>query len=499
MSRAIADDAAADRREPRGGVASPRRGLVMPAALASLLLPTEERPMSRSTHVSALLRAGSAALLVAAVGAPAARAQVPAAQAGPSPDLIEQRSGPPPPQFAAPGDALLDPSKIIVKSALGVDLTHNSAALPLHKGTFRGRTVWFVITEASDFGLAHDLNVNYSPKLANMGIGCPKCVQDVTLTASPTNKFGDGIVHFQGAPNFAPRRVLRSGKVAGGKSAFPPAKAVPGAVGSARYSPFIRIKGSSVVYNAPIIASGKAADVMHHSDTADRVLRIHKPTPQRRLQSGEFRPGWVELLLVRGREAGQEIFYLSTEASDPGAATIERATYVPALQRSPFLGGDDFLGAARERIFVFANGQTGRDNPEAQGLNHVIQDGFGYQEANLANTFLLDALANHSGDALNVLGDFPSLADPRHANAYSPLWDAQVGEWTPKAIREGLNTRQDDENEILNLARQRPDLLTGPMGARYGSVGFVINCPTIAFTAEEPTIDQVAPVDGAQG
>ena len=26
----------------------------------------------------------------------------------------------------------------------------------------------------------------------------------------------------------------------------------------------------------------------------------------------------------------------------------------------------------------------------------------------------------------DVLGDFPSLADPRHANAYSPLWDAQV-------------------------------------------------------------------------
>lgn len=45
-----------------------------------------------------------------------------------------------------------------MQSALGVDLTHNSAALPLHKGTFHGRTVWFVITEASDFGLAHGLS-----------------------------------------------------------------------------------------------------------------------------------------------------------------------------------------------------------------------------------------------------------------------------------------------------------------------------------------------------
>jgi len=98
-----------------------------------------------------------------------------------------------------------------------------------------------------------------------------------------------------------------------------------------------------------------------------------------------------------------------------------------------------------------------------------------------------------------VLGDFPSLADPRHANAYSPLWDAQVGQWSPKAIREGLDKRQDDENEIVNLARERPDLLTGPMGARYGAGGFVINCPTVAFTEEEPVIDEVAPVAGSQG
>ncbi len=426
-----------------------------------------------------------------------AGAQEPASAGSPDQQLVEQRSGPPAPSFAAPGDALLDKGKIILQSALGVDLTHNSVALPLHKGTSHGKTVWFVITEASDFGLAHDLNVNFSPKLANMSIGCPRCVQDVTLTSSPKNKFGEAVVHFEGAPNFSPRRVLHSGKNAGHATAFPPALAKPGSVGGARYSPFIRIKGSSVVYNAPIIAVGNSHfDVTHHTNTADRVLKIRTPGPP---SPGAFHPGYAEMLLVRGREAGQEIFYLSTEASDPAAATIERATFVPALQKAPFLGGDDFLGAARERIFIFANGQTGRDNPEAQGLNHVIQDGFGFEEANLANKMLLDALANHNGDSLNVLGDFPSLADPRHANAYSPLWDAQVGQWSAKAIREGLDTRQDDENEILNLAKQRPDLLTGPMGARYGSAGFVINCPTIAFTAEEPTIDQVAPVAGAQG
>ena len=60
-----------------------------------------------------------------------------------------------------------------------------------------------------------------------------------------------------------------------------------------------------------------------------------------------------------------------------------------------------------------------------------------------------------------MFGDFPTLTDPRHADAYSPLWDAQLGLWTAKAIKEGLDKRQIDENTVLNLAANRPDLLTG--------------------------------------
>jgi len=40
-------------------------------------------------------------------------------------------------------------------------------------------------------------------------------------------------------------------------------------------------------------------------------------------------------------------------------------------------------------------------------------------------------------DLLNVFGDFPTLSDPRHADAYSPLWDAQLGLWTPNAVAAG--------------------------------------------------------------
>ncbi len=458
--------------------------------------------MSRIKQLKVLLggTAGALSLAISLAACGSSGGSASAAPAGggtPSQATIDERSGPPV-AFAPKGDKLLEKNKVVLKSALGVDLTHSSATFPLHKGEFHGKTVWFVLTESSDFGLAHDLNVNFSPKLANMGIGCPRCVQDVTLSSAPKNAFGEGVVHFQGVPDFAPTRKLTPGPAAA-KTAFPPANAQPGSVAGSRYSPFIRIKGSNVVYNAPIVATGNGGfDVRHHTNTADRVLGIKLPTPAAKTPSGQARPGSVELLLVHGREAGQEIFYLSTEASDPVAATIERATFVPALSRSPFLGGDDFLGSARERIFIFTNGQTGSGNHEAQGLSHVIKDGFNSEDASLANKPLINALANKGGDSLNVLGDFPSLADPRHANAYSPLWDAQIGEWTKKAVAAKLNKRQDDENAILNLAARRPDLLTGPAGAPYGSGGFVINCPTIAFTKNEPVVDQATPVTGGQ-
>ena len=117
--------------------------------------------------------------------------------------------------------------------------------------------------------------------------------------------------------------------------------------------------------------------------------------------------------------------------------------------------GDDFLGSARERLFGFINGQTGANNPNAQGFVHLVKDGHAAEDASAGNTALINALRN-GGDLLNVFGDFPTLSDPRHADAYSPLWDAQLGLWTPKAVAAGLNKRQIDENEVFNLAATGP-------------------------------------------
>ncbi len=401
-----------------------------------------------------------------------------------------------------PISGLLPRDNLTEESAIQVDLSKESVRLPLYqgvayKGTPNEEKVWFVLLDASDQGLAHDLGVNYAPKLANIGINDPDAVQTVTLE-SPTpdqNKFGQAVVDFQGAPDFSPTRIAEPGP-----TGFPLARFQPGAVAGQGYSPFIRIAGSQTVYSAPIVATGDGPfDVDHHTNTGDRVLGVHIAGPS---APGQFTESWVDLLFVKGFDAGQPIVYVSTDAGQPLTSVLERSTYVPALDNAPYHGGDDFLGSARERLFGFINGQTGTENKESQGFVHLINDGHASEDASAGNTALIDALRN-GGDLLNVFGDFPTEKDPRHADAYSPLWDAQLGLWTDKAVKQGLNTRQIDEVQVFNLAATRPDLLTGVnpatgQPAPYGSVGVDINCAVIGFTDKAPTANLADPAPNSQ-
>jgi hypothetical protein len=407
------------------------------------------------------------------------------------------------PQLSPPGHAAaaglgqlsgyLSPSKFTVGSLIDINLSNETARLPIYPGTApnpltgKPETVWYTLLDASDSGLADDLGVNYAPKLADVGIGCAACVQTVT-EANPSplaNPFGPAVIHFAGAPDFTPTRIAIPGP-----NGFPLAKFQPGSdvPPGDKYSPFIRIAGSDVIYNAPILAAGSGPyDVTAHTDTQDRVVGIHIGAPSKQ---GQFSESWADLLFVKGFDSGKPIVYLSTDAGQALTAVLERSTYVPALNNASFNGGDDFLGSARERLFGFINGQTGANNPQAQGFQHLALDGGVSENASLANTTFINNL-RYGGDLLNVFGDFPTLVSPRHADAYSPLWDAQLGLWTPKAIKLGLDKRQIDENTVLNLAATRPDLLTGVNPATgqpspYGSVGVDINCAVLAYTATAP-------------
>ena len=143
--------------------------------------------------------AGAAAVAVAAsaVGATVASAGAGASTA--KPGGLGQLSG------------LLPRTHLTEESAINVNLSKETVRLPLYPGTAHAGTphaekVWYVLLDASDAGLAHDLGVNYAPKLANIAIGDPAAVQTVTLTnPSPLqNPFGPGVVNFAGAPELQP-------------------------------------------------------------------------------------------------------------------------------------------------------------------------------------------------------------------------------------------------------------------------------------------------------
>ena len=144
------------------------------------------------------------------------------------------------------------------------------------------------------------------------------------------------------------------------------------------------------------------------------------------------------------------VLYLSTEASAELAAALEGATFAPAM-RDIKVGGDDGAFSAVERLFLTVNGPTGCDNPQRQGL--------------------VSALLGERGP-LNVLGGIPTVATD-----YSPLWDVNIVQWTQKAIDLGWRSRVIDEFQILALADA--GAITGLDGAKFGSAGFVVNCPIV--------------------
>lgn len=386
--------------------------------------------------------------------------------------------------FAAIADAQSQPSparylpksKFTIASTISIDSVSGAARLPLRRGSFKGKAVYYVITDVSNERFARELGVNFAPRLAVITMGCPACAQVVHTSAAP---LGRASVEFAGVPDFSPKRIL----VAGPKG-FPPMKVQPGAKADLHYSPFVRIAGSNVIYNASIVATGDGPfDVRTHTNTADRVLAI------------DTRNMTVDLLVVRAFAYGKRILYLSSEASDPTAAAIERAIFVPALNGAPFAGGGAFPEkSARAEIFAVANGYVPNPSPPGQGFAHVILSGGNQQDASYSNTAVLSAL-REGGDAHNVLDNWPTVPDRALAEMYSPLWDLQIGMYTPHAVAAGLNRAHADANELRQLSAR--GALRAPGGVLPVSpVNIVVNCSALAFMDTNPTGPQVAKPPG---
>ena len=324
---------------------------------------------------------------------------------------------------------------VVLASALRVDADTNTVVLPLFNGTVSGKAVYYIITESSNQADAAKRGLNYAPHIG------------AAFTQAATGS-EDGLA-FAGAPDFSPARTYTPSA-----TGFPPASAAPGAVGDDAYSPFVKLSDGTTL-NAPIVATGNGPfDVTTHANTAARVLAID---PAKKT---------VTLLLAHGFFNGSHVVYLSTEASDAGAAAIERATYVKNLATSG--------PASRIAIVALANGQTGKDNPNAQGLAHLALD------ENLSSDAVLGDSANF-GSPLNILATFPTGPT---AAGYRPLWDANVGVWSKAAVAAGENVKLTSASQAYDLSSKGS--ITTPDGKPLAPVGFVVNCPVVGYVDKAP-------------
>jgi hypothetical protein len=363
---------------------------------------------------------------------------------------------------------LLDRSKLTMTSVMQVDLMRNIARLPLFKGSYKGTTVWYIRTDVSDSSMARTLGLNFAPRLAKGDNTCPACIQTVT-SSNPI--VGSAPVDFAGTVDFSPMRVLTPSA-----TGFPPLMAQPGSVAGLGYSDLVKVGSSNVVFNAPIIATGDGPfDVSQtHTNTLDRVMAIDVTNMT------------VDLQFIRAFSHGKEIFYLTFSSSGALSAVLERGTFIPAMATVPFANDDQNPNGARSSIFTFTNGKRGKNDPNAQGLMHVILDN-APGNLSLENPALLESL-RQLGDAHNVLGSFPTLADKRLRELYTPLWDLNIAEWNADVVAKGENFAQTDANTIRQLAAR--GLVTNPGGAKLGSSNFLVNCPVLGFATTAPAEDQ---------
>ena len=317
-----------------------------------------------------------------------------------------------------------------------VDDKKGTITIPLYLGHLQnGKNVWYVLLDVSDSGIATLLGLNYSPKL--------NYASNSARTANLDNN-GD-LVFDKGTVDFSPVRSIVAGSAG---SEFPPRSAQPGAIGDKDYSPLVRVVNSgNVIYNAPIVAYDvNARDIsfpnggVDYAKVHDQVVAIDPVNMT------------VTINLINGFSFGRPVWYLSMDASIPLAAAIEHNTFAP-LMANLTLGKDDSFSSPVERIFIATNGPEANScaNPQRQGLSADLADGYRPN---------------------NVVGGIPTIATD-----YSPIWDAQLYEWTTDAIANGYRGQLREEFQILTFVQD--GLLTGPGGSKFGSSGFTINCTIV--------------------
>ena len=154
-----------------------------------------------------------------------------------------------------------------------------------------------------------------------------------------------------------------------------------------------------------------------------------------------------------GTATGRPVLFISLDSNDTTVSALEGTTFAPALSNLD-VGRNDAPDSAVAANYIIANGPTGADNPQRQGLN--------------------SALSDPGAQVLDIFDGAPGLVN---GEAYSPMWDLYVAEWTTDAIDNGYRAAIHSELEIVGLAER--GWLTGPGGGDFGPSGLISNCPLI--------------------
>jgi hypothetical protein len=327
---------------------------------------------------------------------------------------------------------------VYIQSALAVDFTYRKASvtLPLYRGQSPGgKDAFYIITDASDFGVARRMGINYAPKLAK-AVGSPGA-QTVTLR--------DGIMQFNGNVDFSPTYRVVPGDPPG---YFPPKAADPGAIADAAWSSIVVLPSGSVL-NAQVV----------HNDSGSHL----------RLVSLDLKGRTATMSILDGVQGGKQYFYhLVTDASIPIAAVLEKGVYAPTVGKIPAFGKSSATDdSALLGFSPVLNGRTDKGSGEDQGFSTALANGI---------------------DPINVFPVGPENDNSAQSNNYSPLWDAHVSMWTEKAMAAHKVHRihsMDEQKELiaqgyLTSADINPPGPGNPYVGGLRPTQAIINCPVVA-------------------
>src|SRR5262247_152190 len=316
-----------------------------------------------------------------------------------------------------------------------VDLARELVRLPLHRGRLSsGETVWFVLTDVSDFATSQKMGLTWAPRLSKAKDRASTRVAEMDASNNFTFK--------SGRVDFSPTQTLAAGKA---PNFFPPRMARAGSIGDAHYSPLVRVANrNDIVFNAPMIAFNVGPEKISfcggnpdYSIVTDSVANICPDN------------GTVDLKLRFGFADGKHLRYLSFDANSEQSAALDASTFAPAES-------DILKSGATQVIYTIVNGRTGKNDPQRQGLNSALIG---------------------EGPSLDILAQFKEISA-----GYSPMWDVKLAEWTEEAIEKNQRKLITDGEDVT--AKSEAGLLVSPGGGPVRTTGNLVNCPVVGFTNE---------------